>query len=111
MTDHNSEPDTDTDTQTDRDGGAERREDPIALTILSMTADGAAVLPQDVARAFFEAHRRPKDTDEAWRRYLNPVKQQMVHMARQGRVDLVRKRGEVADPNDFKGVVRIRRPA
>lgn len=96
-------------TETDRRDQA-RRGDPIARFILDMVADGTAVLPQEVAKAFFAEHRRPKDPDDGWRRYMNPVKQQMVSLARAGRIELVRKRGEIVDPDDFRGVVRIRRP-
>ena len=39
---------------------------------------------------------------------MTAVKQQSVHLARKGRVDIVRK-GQVADPDDFKGIVRVRR--
>lgn len=87
-----------------------RKEDPIAAQIFSMIADGAAVQPKDVAQAFFAQHRKPKDPDDAWRRYMNPVKQQMVYLARQGRIEVVRKNGEVVDPNDFRGIVRMRLP-
>ena len=40
---------------------------------------------------------------------MNAVRQQMVHLARQGRIEIVR-RGRPVDPNDFKGVVRLRLP-
>lgn len=84
--------------------------DPLVGFILDMVEDGSRVLPQDVAKAYFAAHRRPKDPEDGWRRYMNPVKQQMAHMARQGLVELVRKRDQVVDPTDFRGVVRIRKP-
>lgn len=93
------------DTRTDS-----RKEDALAQKIMEMVSDGSAVLPQDVAKSFFADHRRAKDPADAWRRYLNPVKQQMIYLARQGRVEIVRKKGEPVDPNDFRGVVRIRLP-
>ena len=38
---------------------------------------------------------------------MTPVKQQMVHLARTGRIEIVRK-GEVVDPEEFRGIVRMR---
>ncbi len=92
---------------TDRDS---QRGDPLVDFILAMIHDGSAVLPQEVAKAYFAQRRKPKEPDDAWRRYMVPVKQQMGHMARQGLIELVRKRGEVVDPSDFRGVVRMRLP-
>lgn len=63
----------------------------------------------DVARAFAAARAKPGDGPQAWRRYMNAVKQQMVHLARAGRIEIIRK-GQLVDPNDFKGVVRLRLP-
>jgi len=63
----------------------------------------------DVARAFADARAKPGDPPQLWRRYLPAVKQQMVHLARTGRIEILRK-GQPVDPNDFKGVVRLRLP-
>lgn len=90
---------------------AERKEDPLTRRILSLAAENEnGISPQNIAKAFFADHRKPKDPDDAWRRYLNPVKQQMVHLARQGRVEIVRKKDDVVDPDDFRGLVRVRLP-
>lgn len=83
------------------------KDDPIATAILDMLADDALLTFRDMALKIFEARRRPKDRADGWRKYMNAVKQQTVHLARQGRVDIMRK-GEVADPRDFKGIVRVR---
>lgn len=83
------------------------KDDPIAIAILEMLADGASLQFKDIAMRIFEVKRRPKDRPDGWRKYMTSVKQQAVHLARQGRVEIVRK-GEVADPNDFKGIVRVR---
>lgn len=88
----------------------DQRGDPLVHFILGMIEDGSAVLPQEVAQAYFDAHRRPKDPDDGWRRYMTPVKQQMGNMARKGLIELVRKRGEVVDPSDYRGIVRMRKP-
>jgi hypothetical protein len=38
---------------------------------------------------------------------MNAVKQQMVYLARAGQIEITRK-GKPVDPNNFKGVVRLR---
>lgn len=85
------------------------KRDPLADHILALCAQKGSIRPEDAARSYFEMFRRPKDRDEDWRRYMVPVKQQMVALARQGLVEITRK-GEVQDPEDFKGLVRIRLP-
>ncbi|MEC8198924.1 MAG: DUF3253 domain-containing protein, partial [Pseudomonadota bacterium] len=47
------------------------------------------------------------DPPDFWRRYLNAVRQQAKHLARMGRIEILRK-GKPVDPNDFKGVYRLR---
>lgn len=81
--------------------------DPIAHLIVALCHERGSVTPQDVARHFFAEHRRAKDPEDGWRRYMNPVKQQMVHLARAEVVEITRK-GVAVDPNDFRGIVRIR---
>ena len=83
------------------------KDDPVAIAILGALANGEALQFQDIARLIFETRRKAKDRPDGWRRYMTSVKQQAVHLARQGRVEIVRK-GEVVDPNDFKGIVRVR---
>ena len=81
--------------------------DPIAEFILQTLEHEASAAPVDIARALGEARRKPAEKPDAWRRFMNPVKQQMLHLAREGRIEIVRK-GEVVDPEDFRGVVRMR---
>lgn len=83
------------------------KDDPVALAILDALSGGKTLTFKDIAIKLFEAKRRPKDRPDAWRKYMTAVKQQSVHLARQGRVEIVRK-GEVADPEDFKGIVKVR---
>ena len=92
--------DQDTEDQTPKD-------DPVAVAILDALTGGKALTFKDLAIKLFETKRRPKDRPDGWRKYMTAVKQQSVHLARQGRVDIVRK-GEVADPDDFKGIVKVR---
>jgi hypothetical protein len=90
----------------------ERKDDPIAESILSYLAalgPGKSASPMDIAKVIGEARAKPKDPPELWRRYMTSVKQQMIFLARAGRIDITRK-GEKVDPNDFKGVVRLRLP-
>lgn len=90
---------------------AARKDDALTVRILSLAAENEdGISPQNIAKSFFADHRKAKDPDDAWRRYLNPVKQQMVHLARQGRVQIVRKKNDVVDPDDFRGLVRVRLP-
>ncbi len=88
----------------------EKRPDPVAEFILDALAVQGPLAPVDVARAIGEKRRRPSDKPDAWRRYLKPVKQQMLYLARAGKIEIVRK-GEVVDPEDFRGIVRMRLPA
>ncbi|NKB59599.1 MAG: DUF3253 domain-containing protein [Alphaproteobacteria bacterium] len=86
--------------------------DPIVDAILATLRDlepGKSASPMDVARAYAAARAKPGDGPQAWRRYMNAVKQQMVHLARARRIEIIRK-GQPVDPNNFKGVVRLRMP-
>ena len=92
------------------DGAA--RLDPVAQSLLDALAaakPGGTVTPEAVARDIGAARARPSDRPNAWQRYLPAVKQQALHLARQGRIEIVRK-GKVVDLADFKGVVRYRLP-
>lgn len=94
------------------DKTADKPEDPLIRCILDHAADAGetGIDPQAIARAFFAARQKPADPADGWRKYLTPVKQQVVALARAGRVEIVRKRGEVVDPNDFRGLVKVRLP-
>ncbi len=86
--------------------------DPVVETILATLRGlepGKSASPMDIAREFAAARAKPGDPPQAWRRYMNAVKQQMVYLARAGRIEIIRK-GEPVDPNNFKGVVRLRMP-
>lgn len=92
---------------------APRKLDPVALAILEMLSErgpGGSCAPTDVARRLADARRRPTDRPDLWRRYLQAVNEQARHLARQGRIDIVR-RGERQDPaKPIKGVVRLTLP-
>lgn len=86
---------------------SDKRRDPVAEFILETLSEAGSLAPVDIARAIGARRRRPSDKPDAWRRYLVPVKQQMLHLARAGEIEIVRK-GEVVDPEDFRGIVRMR---
>lgn len=85
-------------------------DDPVAVAILTLLSEmepGKTLTPEAAARSFAEGRRRRNDPPDLWRRYLNAVRQQAIHLARAGRIDILRK-GKPVDPNDFKGVYRLR---
>jgi len=81
--------------------------DPIAEAILDALTGGAVVAPDIIAKRIAETRAKPGDRPDLWRRYLPVVKQQAVFLARQGAIEILRK-GKPADPNDFKGLVKLR---
>ena len=75
----------------------------IETTLLDMLAAleaGKSVSPAQVARAA---------DPEGWRRLLPQVRSTAIGLARQGRLVITR-HGKPADPNQFKGVYRLRAP-
>ena len=88
------------------------RLDPVAEKILDLLAAAApnkSISPEDVARAIADERRRPKDPPDHWRQYLPAVKQQALHLARAGKLIVMRK-GKAVDANTAKGVIRYKRP-
>ena len=92
----------------------EPREDPVARVILDLLAalePGKSISPEDAARAFAAGRAKPSDPPDLWRRYLNAVRQQTLHLARQGRIAILRK-GKPVDPaKPVKGVIRLALPS
>lgn len=86
-----------------------KADDPVVIAILEAVADGGNPTFQDVARAIAKGRAKPKDGPSLWRRYLNAVKQQSIHLAKAGRIEIVRK-GVPVDPKDFRGIVKLRLP-
>lgn len=89
----------------------EKKIDPVATVILEALRacePGSSVSPSDIARLLAERRRRAGDPPELWRRYLQAVNEQARFLARQGRIDILR-RGERQDPHaPIKGLVRLR---
>jgi hypothetical protein len=92
---------------------SETRDDPVARAILDLLKTlppGRSIAPTQAARAVAAARAKPKDPPDMWRRYLPAVRQQALHLARHGRIAILRK-GHPVDPNaPFKGVVRLALP-
>ncbi len=84
--------------------------DPIVDLILDLVAGcapGRSISPDDVARAFAAERAKASDPPDAWRRYTNPVRQQALSLARQGKIAILRK-GKPVDPHaPVKGVIRL----
>ncbi len=77
--------------------------DPIEASIfdlLGALSPGKSISPEEVARAV---------DPEGWRRQLSRVRGTAVGLARAGRLVITR-HGKPADPDDFKGVWRMRLP-
>ena len=68
--------------------------------LLGKAAPGKSISPEEVARSV---------DPEGWRRLLGHVRAVAVGLARQNRLVITR-HGKPADPNDFKGVYRLRLP-
>ncbi len=93
-------------------GGKAGGEDPVARAILGLIetlAPGRSISPVEAARAFALERARPGDPPDAWRRYLPAVRQQALHLARRGRLAILRKSKPVDPHAPFKGVVRLAR--
>ncbi len=98
--------------ENDMEENAEQKalpDDPVVTYILNAVADGKVVSPNHIAQKI--AADRAKDTapKDIWRKYMTAVRQQAISLARTGRLEIIRK-GEVADPNDFKGLYKLRLP-
>jgi hypothetical protein len=72
----------------------------IILGLIAQTPAGKSISPEQVARAA---------DPEGWRRLLGQVRATSRGLARQGRLVITR-HGKPADPEDFKGVYRLRAP-
>lgn len=78
-------------------------EDPIESAIfetLAAVRPGASVTPEAVARRL---------DPEGWRRAIARVKAVAIGLARAGRLEILRK-GKPVDPDQVKGVIRLRLP-
>jgi hypothetical protein len=85
-------------------------EDPVAALILMLLAEAGperSLDPITVAKTFVATRQKPKDPPDLWRRYLPAVRQQALHLARQGRIRILRK-GKPVDPHaPVKGLIKL----
>jgi hypothetical protein len=72
----------------------------VIVDLLAKAAPGKSISPEEVARAA---------DPEGWRRSLGHVRAVARGLARQGKVVILR-HNKPADPDDFKGVYRLRLP-
>jgi hypothetical protein len=86
-----------------------KADDMVVVAILNAVAGWANPTFQDVARSIAKERTKPKDGLNMWRRYLKAVKQQAVHLAKNGRIEITRK-GKAVDPKNFRGIVKMRLP-
>jgi hypothetical protein len=70
------------------------------LATVEARGEGKSACPSDAARLL---------AGEDWRRRLPEVRQAAVHLARAGRISILRHNKPV-DPNGFKGVYRLSLP-
>ncbi|HEV2531839.1 DUF3253 domain-containing protein [Phenylobacterium sp.] len=68
--------------------------------LLARQPVGKSISPEDVARAV---------EPEGWRRQLSHVRGTAIGLAREGRLVITR-HGKPADPDEFKGVWRMKLP-
>ncbi|MEP4378353.1 MAG: DUF3253 domain-containing protein [Alphaproteobacteria bacterium] len=118
MTDTNdtnqSDETSDADTPTDPSTNTAPTPDPVAAMMLEQLAaakPGGSLSPEEMARAVADVRRKPNDPPDLWRRYMSAVKQQGIHLARAGSIQVLRKGKLVEDPARVKGVIRYRLPA
>ena len=94
------------------DQAASSADDPVGVVLLDLLAAcpaGRSLAPEQAARAFAASRAKPNEPPDpqAWRRYLPAVRQQALHLARQGRIVILRK-GRPVDPNaPIRGVIRL----
>ncbi|NOZ64943.1 MAG: DUF3253 domain-containing protein [Alphaproteobacteria bacterium] len=87
----------------------EKEEDPIILYIMRAVERGSAVAPRDIAIEIADDRAKENSPKDAWRKYLLAVKQQAKHLAREGRISILR-RGKPIDPNKMKGLIKLSLP-
>ncbi len=75
------------------------------MALLSQVREGESINPNDVAKAVATDLSNP----DGWRRELPKVRAVATGMARQGRIEILRK-GKPVDPEDARGIYRLRLP-
>ena len=73
------------------------------MALLSQVREGESINPNDVAKAVATDVANP----DGWRRELPKVRAVAVGLARQGRIEILRK-GKPVEPEDVRGIYRLR---
>lgn len=76
---------------------SEDRIEAAILALVEARGAGKSICPSEAAREAFP---------ETWRGHMRHVRAAAVHLARQGRIVILRK-GKPVDPENFKGVYRL----
>ncbi len=87
----------------------EHDDDPVVGYIMRALQYGDEVSPNHIAQAIARDRAKEHSPPDFWRKFMTAVRQQAIHLARKGEIEIVRK-GKVADPNDFKGLYKLRMP-
>ncbi len=87
----------------------EHDDDPVVGYIMRALQYGDEVSPNHIAQAIARDRAKEHSPSDFWRKFMTAVRQQAIHLARKGEIEIVRK-GKVADPNDFKGLYKLRMP-
>lgn len=99
---------TDETNNSDNAGKPIAEDDPIVDYILRAVDAGTDVSPQKIAQTIANDRAKPSAPKDVWRKYMTAVRQQAIHLAREGRLHIIRK-GEIADPNKLKGLYKLRK--
>ena len=73
------------------------------LTLAAQRGEGRTICPSEAARALGGDH------PEGWGPLMQPIRRVAVHLMKDGRLVITRK-GRPVDPDDFRGVYRLRLP-
>lgn len=76
----------------------------VILDLCTKAAPDGTIDPVDAAKAFAEVSGRGRSAP--WEGYLQPVRDNAVRLAREGKITIYRK-GVPADPDTFKGPYRL----
>jgi len=75
----------------------------VMLKLAAERGDGRSIGPTDVARALGGDH------PDGWGPLMQPIRRVAVRLMKEGRIVITRK-GRPVDPDDFRGVYRLRLP-
>jgi len=85
------------------------QDDPVVTYIMEALESGDEVSPNAIAQKIARDRATDKSPKDLWLKFMTAVRQQALHLARKGRIEITRK-GKAVDPNDFKGLYKLRLP-